>query len=237
MVRFLLCAVAILAIAAPCLTLAADGVLVKERVVNLPQDGSKWYVSLYGDKDDPTLGELERWFDSHVGLIDLARQTHYRTYHSDTTLFKERYAKDTPVLPAVKIQQANGVVVYKAAGDHIPYSPDALYTAMANATQNVIETGGVFRRPKRPVLPWRRKIEDELRNCNPQPIDDEPPQLDPPPAPIDDGGPPKLEIEPEPEPESAGLPAWAIVLMGVGSGLGGIAVGGVRILREVLSGD
>jgi len=61
------------------------------------------------------------------------------------------------------------------------------------------------------------------------------PQLDPPPAPIDDGGPPRLEIEPEPK--SAGLPAWAIVLMGVGSGLGGIAVGGVRILREVLSGD
>lgn len=236
MVRYLLCAVLLCAAIAP-FAIAADGVLCEERIANLPQDGGKWHVSLFGDRNDPKLAKLEDWFKSHERLSDLRGKVHYHVYYSDMPIFKLRYQKDTPVLPAIKVQEADGAVVYGATRDSIPYSADALYSAIAIAGNEVQGIrAGVPWRLKRPILPWRRKMEDR---CKPQPVPVpkvEPPQLDPPPAPIDDGGPPKFE-EVEPVPDDSALPAWAIVLMGVGSGLVGVAAGVIGIMREVAAGD
>jgi hypothetical protein len=230
MSRVLLSIALLLACFAPavCRADAVNGVLAEERVVNLPQDSAKWYVSVVGNTNDAKYKTILGWFDGVPSLKKLKVQVHFCPVTTDTAIFKERYAPNTKALPMVRMQNAEGVVVYQVCGNDIPMTGQGLNGALANA---VASAQGI-----RPILPWRKEMERRCPgpcpgpgpcpNPNPQPT----PQPDPEPAPIDDGGAPNVDpVEPE------GPADWLLVpFCGVGF-LTGLGIGAGKKLKEKLT--
>lgn len=168
-----------LCIAAVSACLASDGVLIEERVVNLPQDQEKWYISIVGDSDT-RFNEIAGWFDTNDDLKRLKAQVKFCKVTSGTAVYQERYAPNVCGLPTVRMQKADGTVVYEASGKSIPMTPESLYSAMAS-TQGI-----------RPFMPWRREMERRCPCPRPEPTPVPTPDTDPVPDPIDDGGAPDL---------------------------------------------
>jgi hypothetical protein len=228
MSRVFLSIVLLLACFAPalCMADAVNGVLSEERVVNLPQDSAKWYISVVGNPCDAKYKTILGWFDSVPSLTKLKVQVHFCPVTTDTAIYKERYTPNTNALPMVRMQNGEGVVVYQACGNDIPMTGQGLNGALASAVNSA---QGI-----RPILPWRREME---RRCpgpgpcpNPQPQPQPQPQPDPEPAPIDNGGAPNVDpVEPE------GPAGWLLVpFCGVGF-LTGLGIGAGRKLKEKLA--
>ena len=87
-----LCVLALFAAVASCVADTVNGVLAEERVVNLPNDSGKWYVSVVGNVNDARYREVLGWFDTYPGLAKAKSQVHFCPVASDTALYKERYA-------------------------------------------------------------------------------------------------------------------------------------------------
>jgi hypothetical protein len=181
-----LCMLTFAVIATPCFADAVNGVLAEERVIQLPNDSGKWFISVVGNVNDARYNEIVGWFSTNPSLKKLRDQVRFCQVTTNTAAYRERYASNVKGLPTVRMQKPNGVVVYEAAGKNIPMTAAGLNGALANG---VDKAEGI-----RPVLPWRRDME---RRCpgpcpnprpepNPQPSPQ--PNPDPEPQPIDNGG-------------------------------------------------
>jgi hypothetical protein len=153
------------------------GVLSEARVVKLPEDGNKWYVSVIG-QPGAKYQEVLAWFDSGK-LKELKSKVHFFAVTSDMPIY-ERYKTSIKALPTVRVQDASGKVIYESAGKNIPMSGEGLYSAIAGAVNGSEE-----------LLPWRRNHSNPTPD--PVPPDATPPDLDPEPGPIDNGGAPVIE--------------------------------------------
>lgn len=193
-----------------------NGVLVEERVVNLPQDQNMWYISVVGDTKDARYREVLGWFESNANLKHLKDQVHFCPVGSGTAIYKERYAPNIQGLPTVRVQDHEGVVIYEAAGSAIPMTPDALHTAIANDAQ--------MAQGCRPILPWRREMEKRCPGPGPCPNPNPSPDPDPQPIPPAPPGPPDIV-----KPAQSILPPWWAMLMAM---LAGAIVGAVVKWRE-----
>jgi hypothetical protein len=192
--KLLLISILLALVSSCCICRGAEyspGVLSQERVINLPQDQSKWYISVVGDPNDPAYQKILDWFDSNDSLISLKNQVHFCPVSSKTDMYKERYAANTASLPMVRLQDSSGTVVYEVAGKNIPMSPEALNGAMAERA--------------RYVLPYRRNIDRRLDNMS-KPVGPVAPDVDPAPQPIDDVGPPDFDSTP------VGVPTLVVVI-------------------------
>jgi hypothetical protein len=207
-------------------TATANGVLAEQRVVNLPNDQSKWYISVVGNANDTAYLRVLGWFEANASLKTLKTKVHFCPVTTGTPIYQERYAANVKSLPTVRVQKPDGTVVYEAAGKNLPMTAEGLYGAIAGAVNNA--------QGLRPILPWRRDME---RRCpgpgpcptpNPQPQPG--PQPDPEPQPIDDGGPPDLD----PQPVTEGWPLWGLALLVNGGFLVGLAAGYGRKLAAKL---
>ena len=208
-----LCLLAVFAAVAPCLADTVNGVLAEERVVNLPQDQGKWYVSVVGSATDARYDEIVGWFDSNASLKKLKNQVQFCTVTSDTAIYRERYAPNVKGLPTVRMQKADGTVVYEAAGKNIPMTAAGLNGALAGA---VSTAQGI-----RPILPWRRDMERRCPGPCPSPQPNPQPQPDPEPQPIDDGGMPHIDDQPAESPAPWGwLPPLCVAGLAVGIACG-----------------
>jgi hypothetical protein len=217
-----LCLLAVFVVVAPCLGDTVNGVLAEERVVNLPQDQGKWYISVVGNATDPRYNEIVGWFDNNAGLKKLRNQVHFCPVTSDTAIYQSRYAANVKGLPTVRMQKPDGIVVYEAAGKNIPMTAAGLNGALAGAVSNA--------QGLRPVLPWRREMERRCPGPCPNPQPNPQPQPDPEPQPIDDGGPPILD---DPPVEST-LPWGLLPLLCVAGLAVGIACGyGKQLYRKL----
>ena len=108
-----LCLLAVLTAVTPCLADTVNGVLAEERVVNLPQDQGKWYVSVVGNATDSRYNEIVGWFDTNASLKKLKDQVHFCPVTSDTAIYQARYACNVKGLPTVRMQKAlKGIVRY-----------------------------------------------------------------------------------------------------------------------------
>jgi hypothetical protein len=208
-----LCALcAIFAASIPCFADAINGVLTEERVINLPQDGGKWYVSVVGDARDTQYQTILKWFNENPSLRRLKNQVHFNQVTSDTVMYRDRYSINVKGLPTVRMQNSEGVVIYEAAGKNLPFTPEGFFGALA---VSVNKSQGF-----RPILPWRKNCPGPCPNPDPQPNPD--PDPDPDPAPIDDGGTPVIDQPPAVE---VGLPPlWLMLVVLVVSTATGIAV-------------
>jgi hypothetical protein len=232
-----LCVLVLVAIALPCYAAVGNGVVAKEislrpdttteeRVVNLPQDAGKWYVSVVGDAGSARYKELLGWFDTSAKLKKLKNQVHFCPVTSNTAIFKDRYAKNILGLPTVRLQKSDGTIVFEAAGKNIPATAEELNTVIATA---VASAQGI-----RPLLPWRRDMENRCTpgpQPEPQPQPKPEPNSDPAPQPLDDNGAPNMDSEPQ-----ADLPLWALALLVNGGLLVGLAAGyGGKLVAKLRS--
>jgi len=170
--RWLLLAILLFAAISFCFA----GVNSQARVVKLPEDGSKWYVSVVGS--DARYQEILGWFNTHEKLSALKNATHFCPITTESPLYKERYAPNCKALPTVRVQDSKGVVIYEAAGKQIPLTAGGLYGAIAESSNG------------HELLPWRRKHSQPMPT--PAPVTPQP-NPDPAPEPIDDGGTPVIE--------------------------------------------
>jgi len=110
---------------------AAYGVLhAEERVIDLPADQSKWHISVVGSPRDAKYQTVKGWFDLHTSLKHLKAQTHFHSIATTSSMYRDRYAENTPEVPCVRIQSADGRVQYQVCGQDIPMSADALDQAI-----------------------------------------------------------------------------------------------------------
>jgi hypothetical protein len=165
-------------IAAIVLALTAR-ICLGEEVKVLPEDGGKWYISVIGQTGEKQYEEVLGWFDSG-DLKDLKDQVHFNAVPTDSPMF-EHYQAERASLPVVRVQAADGEVVYEAAGKQLPWSRDSLYGAIANSA-------GEFLR--------RHHRERDQKPVQPDPKPILKPILDPPPVPLNNGGAPILRPRP-----------------------------------------
>jgi len=196
----------------------AAEVTTEERVIDLPQDSEKWFVSVVGDAEDPQFQAVLQWFNEDEKLKDLKGAVHFWKIASNSTAYETRYKHNVKGLPTVRIQEASGAVIYEGVGEQIPASADDLYREISDSS-----TGRIINWPilNRPILPWRRHIERE-RNQQPSPApcpgpDCAPVPPDPTVPPLSDGGPPQMDSGP-----SAGLVLALSILSLLGGGAGGL---------------
>ena len=206
-----LCVLALFACIMPCFADTANGVLAEERVINLPQDAGKWYVSVVGDATSPRYREVLGWFNTDSSLKKLKSQVHLLPVTTGTAIYKERYQANIKGLPTVRMQKADGTVVYEAAGKNIPMTAAGLYSAMAGASQSA---QGLL-----PILPWRRNMENRCPGPCPQPNPNPDPVVPPDENVPDDGGAPIFDQPEVVNPYLFLAPALVLALV-VGLGLG-----------------
>jgi hypothetical protein len=140
----------------------------EERVLKLPEDSDKWYISVIGDANDPQYQSIIQQF--HEGkLAELRKQCHYLPVTTDNPMF-EHYKPSIKGTPTVRVQDAVGRVIFEATRKQVPAD---LYNAIANAAQ------------RHRIFPLRPQP-----NPGPQPNPVTPD--DPAPDPVDDGGTPDI---------------------------------------------
>ena len=133
-----------------------DGVIAAERVIDLPQDQGKWYISVIGSCRSRKFYNIKKWFDSGQ-LLELRKQVHYNTVDSRSAKYYSRYKNNVSGLPTIRLQEPGGGIVYEVHGNSIPMTASGLYGAMANA----------INRTQAPILPWRRKHVSPDDKCGP----------------------------------------------------------------------
>ena len=184
------------------LAFAVSAFATEERVLTLPQDQGAWYLTVFGEAEDAKFVELQSWLATDKGLVKLKSQVRFNEYTTDQVRY-QRYVKNMPGLPCIRLQNEKGLVVSEFWGDNIPMTSGALYHGIKGDLQDKTSWGCLKRR----------------RCPKPEPKPEPPPPVEPVEPPV---GPPVLE--PEPEPEESKL--W-ILLMVLGA-LGGGAFGFVQ---------
>ena len=89
-----------------------------ERIVDLPETGGAWHLSIFVHQDwrsRPAERRLVAWFSVEPRLVSLKAQTHDHLYTDADPMYRLRFAKIVPLLPAVMLQDGTGKVWYKAA--------------------------------------------------------------------------------------------------------------------------
>lgn len=189
-----------------------NGVLAEERVINLPNDQGKWYISVVGDTRNAQYQTILKWFGQDPALRKLKSQVRFCPISSNSTIYKTRYSMNVKGLPTVRFQNNQGVVIYEAAGKNLPFTAQGLYGAFANS---------VAKAQSRPILPWRRnRVYPCPRPCpSPRPTPEPYVAPDPVPQPIDDGSEPQFEPV-----QSSFPPLWLMLTVLVASAGGGAFV-------------
>lgn len=146
---------------------AAYGVrYVQERVVELPADQLKPYLTLFGNRKDAKFAEVVKWFETDETLAGIKAQTHFKVMYTDDPIYAERYAKAIPGLPYVCLQavdQEKPIAEY--TGLQIPMTSEALARGL-NTTATKAEC---FRR-NRQAEPTPSGPNISVPDPNPQPL-------------------------------------------------------------------
>ena len=212
-----LCVLCAVFAATTCFAGPVNGVLAEERIINLPNDQGKWYISVVGDARNADYQMILKWFGQDPALRKLKSQVRFCPVTTSSIIYKTRYSTNVKGLPTVRFQNSQGVVIYEAAGKNLPFTAQGLYGAFANS---------VAKAQSRPILPWRRNCRPgpcpgPCPSPYPRPTPEPEPDVapDPEPQPIDDGS------EPEFEPvQSSFPPLWLMLTVLIASAGGGTFV-------------
>jgi hypothetical protein len=199
----------------------AFGQEARERVFDLPQDENKWFISVVGDRDGAHYQMILSWFDENEDLAEMKSQVHFHAIATDSAAYRDRYQHNTTDLPMIRVQKADGYVVHEVSGGTVPDTDSALLTELGLAT---MQAGGpVFNRDgrifpifpifRRPLLPYRHRLEEYLEDQQNDDCDDCPA-----PAPI-------VRPKPKPpaKPKDKGVPGGIVAVLALlGAGAGGI---------------
>ena len=187
------------------LAFANDGVKLdaEERVINLPADQGRWYLSIFGEPSDLKFQLLKHWVETYPGLANLKSQVHFNIYTTDNVRY-QRYKSTLPGKVCIRLQNSTGVVTSEFWDEYIPMTPEGLYQGIRDDISDKA-SWGCLRRRCRP-------------KPQPQPTPEPEPFIEPIIKPVDT--PPVLPKEPE-----ASFP-WLLAVVSALTGAGiGIAQG------------
>lgn len=102
----------------------------KERVLELPRDSNRLFVTVFGNPKDAKYQDVKQWFKDVPELDSIRRQTHFNAIDTTSPDFKSKYAKTVPAAPLIRVQTATGGVVYQVSGQNLPMSGEALSKSM-----------------------------------------------------------------------------------------------------------
>jgi hypothetical protein len=183
----------------PLLLLCSSCFGAEERVLKLPEDGDKWYVSVVGNTDE--IQPIVAQFDTGR-LHELKKQVHFIPCTPNDPMYSRYGVTKTPT---VRVQDALGRIVFEASRN-VPQG-DALYEAIATAAE------------RHRLLPLRQRRQQPQPQPQPQPKP-VPPLLDMEPDPLDDGGEPDVEPGGPNLPDAPVLPLCVLILIiGVATGI------------------
>jgi hypothetical protein len=187
-----------------CLLAFAVSAFATEERVSPPQDQGAWYLTVFGEAEDAKFVELQNWLATDMGLTKLRTQVRFNKYTTDQVRY-QRYVKNMPGLPCIRLQNEMGLVVSEFWGDNIPSASSDLYRGIKGDLQDKTSWGCLRRR--------------RCPKPEPKPEPPAPPVVVPEP-PV---GPPVLNEEPEPEESKAWL--LLVVLAALGGGAYGFVEG------------
>jgi len=100
------------------LTAAVEPAEVEEEIPidALPDTGGMWHLSLFLNDDweqRPDEVQVVRHFSTDCRLRRLREQTHTHIYTPSNPLYTHRYAKSIQRVPAIRLQQRDGKVIYQ----------------------------------------------------------------------------------------------------------------------------
>lgn len=107
-------------------TVKTEARKANKQVLNLPQDESKLYLTLYGDPSDEHYVNLKKWFNENAELRSIRTQCHFSAIDTDSKLFKDRYADEVDATPCIRFVTPGGVELLKIDGKYIPMSDMSL---------------------------------------------------------------------------------------------------------------
>jgi uncharacterized protein (UPF0248 family) len=181
--------IALLVILICCFAITAFAGPIGERIMNVPQDQNKWYVSVVGETGNTQYKEILSWFDSGE-LKNFKDQVFFIPVTTQNPIYADRYEKNTKTLPMVRVQDAEGIRIYEVQGTEIPATARALtleigrhaaeYTA-AKQAQDAKDSKQRNRKPDPKPTPDKVKI---------------PVAPDPDPQPLSNIGIPKIDLPP-----------------------------------------
>lgn len=123
MKRFLLVLLAIV-------TMVVGGALAGAgELPDLPQDSHAEYLTLVGTPGEARFESLKVAFEKHPGLKSVAERTHFTVLADTSTLYRTRYSSEFGRLPTVRLQEADGDVVFESSGRDL-VSADSLYAQL-----------------------------------------------------------------------------------------------------------
>jgi hypothetical protein len=96
------------------------------RLNYFPADQNKQYVTVFGT--GARLTEAKGWFQTNADLKRLKDASHFSCIDTASTLFKERYASNTPATLLVRVQDSNGKVLNEFS--NLPMSAEAFIRKM-----------------------------------------------------------------------------------------------------------
>lgn len=90
-------------------------------------DSGKYQIVVIGDKNSAPA----TWFDTDPGLKDVKAKVHFMVLTESMELYKQRYASlISGQKPLILFEQPDGGIVYAAAADTCPQTPQALLEAL-----------------------------------------------------------------------------------------------------------
>jgi len=185
---------------------------VRERIVELPNDGQTYYISLLLHADwrqRPRERAIVSWWATEPRLLSVRAQCHYFEMIEGDPRYVKTFSHVTPILPSVYIQDATGKVHFKVSDQNLPANADEMGGLIVELFRN---------RPWLRPLPWNRP-----RPC-PSPGPCPLPTPVPGPNPIIPIVPPIPDtVRPDGSQPGGSFP-WALLIVAVaGAGLGSLA--------------
>jgi hypothetical protein len=160
--------IALLVILICCFAISVFAGPTGERIMNVPQDQNKWYVSVVGETGNTQYKEILSWFDNG-DLKYFKDQVFFIPVTTQNPIYADRYEKNTKTLPMVRVQDSEGVRIYETQGIEIPATARALNLAIGrHAARYIVETEQRNRKPKPEPAPKPDKI--IAPDPDPQPI-------------------------------------------------------------------
>lgn len=135
---------------------------VQERVINLPEDGDKWFTSLFlhdSWQQDARESQIVQAFETDQRLVGLKKQTIFNQYTESDPHYRETFSEAIPVLPAIAVQRPDGTVVYKASGPNVPRSGPAIADSIQRTSRRRCWRGQC--EPYEEVQPFKQRLDEK----------------------------------------------------------------------------
>ncbi len=112
--------------------------LAGSAAAQLPEDGSRMQLIVVTAETPSPVGQyLLSCLDTDPAVSLIAQKCHVHRWTPQTKIYQERYGQSLPpsVLPIIALARPDGGVIYKASGDAVPRTSEALAAGLIDAAK------------------------------------------------------------------------------------------------------